>query len=73
MSFYAPFVFIAIECHAISVYTHYTSNHICAIVVTIDQWGFESIGVETPGVAARLHANYLADSEAINVSVSHLA
>lgn len=24
---------------------------------------FESTGVETPGVATRLHANYLADSE----------
>lgn len=68
MSFYAPFVFITIECHAIFLYTHiYISNHICAIVVTIDQWGFESTGVETPGVATRLHANYLADSDAINV------
>lgn len=71
MSFYAPFVFFVFFLSrsnvAISLYTHYRSNHICAIVVTIDQWGFESTGVETPGVATRLHANYLADSQAINV------
>lgn len=68
MSFYAPFVFISDRMSRDILYTRiYISNHICAIVVTIDQWGLESTGVETPGVATRLHANYLADSEAINV------
>lgn len=64
-----PLVFLSTFLLTNAVITQFLYTHciqiICAIVVTIDQWGMKSTGVETPGVATRLHANYLANPEAV--------